>query len=227
MADRNIMPMPSSDRPLIYRWLSGLFARELDIEQIELYAAPDGRAFLDRLAMDDAFLPLVSAIRGILEDEQALHGRMLDLRAAYARLFLGAGGRRSAPPYHSAYASERGLLYQTEMRQMTDMLRELDLSVVDTLKEPPDHIAVQLSILSELAQRALEAQNQAPPPERTQASRRQIDFIDTHLLSWLPAFRDDCAAHDPSQFYSLAAAAVVTFLRRDRDDLATAEESEN
>lgn len=207
------------DRVLVYRWLSGFFAREIEIEILNFYRTTEGNAFLDELEAEPCFLPLISAVRGIIEDEEALHTRLLDLRSVYAKLFLGAGGRRSAPPYHSAYASDKGLLFQSQMTEMADILRELDLSVVTSMKEPPDHIAVQLNVMAELAARSALDEYQLSAPERAQASRRQIAFMDGHLLSWLPAFRDDCAAHDPSQFYALVASATFAFLEQDRNRL--------
>lgn len=202
-------------RSLVYRWLSGLFARELEPETLEAYQTAEGAALLDALETEPALQPLAAALRGLAADPQGRATRLLDLRAAYARLFLGAGGVRSAPPYHSAYASEKGLLYQDQMVEMADLLAGLDMSVITDMKEPPDHIAIQLNVLAELADRSAHHAGTGSPPVRAQASRQQAAFIERHMLSWLPAFRDDCTAYDTSRFYALAASAATEYLKQD------------
>lgn len=209
----------SIDRIVIFRWLSGFFARELETSTLDFYSTAQGEAFLAVLAANPALRPLVSALQDLSGDKDQVASNLLDLRSAYARLFLGGGGLRSAPPYHSAYASGTGLLYQAQMVEMAELLKELDLSIVTSLKEPPDHIAIQLSVLAELADRAAHHASTDYHQVQRQAKLQQIAFMDRHILSWLPAFRDDCAAHDSSRFYGLAASATLEYLQQDRQRL--------
>ena len=224
MADPATPNLAAIDRVLVYRWLAGFFAREVEVETLASYRSAEGDSFLKGLEAEPVLLTLVSALRGIIEDEDALQSRVLDLKTAFARLFLGVGGHRSAPPYHSAYASEKGILFQEQMMEMNGILQELDMSIADNVKEPPDHLAIQLSVMAELAERAMQNEVQASPPEQAQACQRQIAYMDKHILSWLPAFCIDCAAYDPSQVYGLAANAALAFLKQDRKHLMQAQE---
>ena len=210
------------DQAFVYRWLSGFFVRELEGQVLNAYNTPEGKVLLDQLASDPVLLPLVSAVREVIDDG-AQGDRVQDLKSAYAKLFLGVGGLRSAPPYHSAYASEKGLLYQTQTMEMAKLLQELDMSVDSSLKEPPDHLAIQLNVLAALVERITNNTNRRPLPEQTRENQKQLAFIDRHLLSWLPAFRDDLRANDPSHFYALAVDAVLSVLQRDHERLSLME----
>ncbi len=219
MTDHNIVALPAVDRPFAYRWLAGLFSTEISAEALEIYKTAEGQTFLNVLTVEPTLGPIVAVIRNIAKGESK--NRSLDLASAYARLFLGAGGPNSAPPYESAYVSERGTLFQKSTAEMTDILRQLDLSVTQGLKEPPDHIAVQLNVMAELADRSARAggQNDAVVAEMIE---RQTAFIDNHLLTWLPAFRDDCIEVDTSNFYGTLATATVDFVSKDRAWLSNA-----
>ena len=227
-AEKTIMDKPITaeklgvDRAFVYRWLSGLFARELEGQVLNAYETPRGKALLHQLASDPLLSPLVSAVREILNDG-ARDDRVQELKSVFAKLFLGAGGMRSAPPYQSVYASEKGLLYQTPAMEMTELLRELQLSVDSSLKEPPDHLAIQLNVLAELIERTTNNASNRLPPERTRDNQTQLGFIERYLLSWLPVFRDDLRAHDPSQLYALAADTVLSVLQRDHEHLTRME----
>ncbi|GAB6051485.1 molecular chaperone TorD [Magnetospira thiophila] len=204
------------ERALIYRWLSGLFAREVAVEALNTYRTPEGLAFLSSLAAHPTLNGITETLRSLVEGMDDLQSCSLDLASAYARLFLGVGGHRAAPPYESAYVSPRGTLFQEPTKAMADLLRELELSLSDDLKEPPDHIAVQLNVVAELAERMNAAERSGDRVTMDVWREKQIDMLDAHLLSWLRPFSEDCRRHDPSPFYATVATATVSFLEQDR-----------
>lgn len=212
--------LPADVRPLAYRWLSGLLADAPKPETLAEFATPTGQTLLNAVAAEPALAPVAEAVRMIAADPQERHTRAMDLAAAYARLFLGAAGPASPAPYESFYASERGTLFQEPAGAMADLLRELDMSVVADMKEPPDHVAIQLSAMAELAERLLQAGAEGAAAAETAMNQRQIGFLDSHLLNWLPSYAEHCKNFDADGFYATALKAVVAFLRRDRAWLA-------
>lgn len=213
MAERTTHLMPAAERSLACRLLSGLFARELDAETLAAFRSDDGRAALSVLAADAELSPLAAAIEAIDDGPAARAGALLDLATAFSRLFLGAGRHCSAPPYQSAFSGGTGRLFQQPVADMAAVLRDLDMSVAGSLTEPPDHIAVQLSVLAELCRREDAAESAGETAAADTLRGRQVDFIKRHLMSWLPDFSGDCRAYDVHGFYAVAARATVGFLK--------------
>ncbi|MCW2306629.1 molecular chaperone TorD [Rhodobium gokarnense] len=210
---------PAVERPLAYRWLAGLFAGELTAEALKAYGGPEGRVALASLEDEPAFRPVVARIRALSSEPDRLRDRALDLAADYSLLFLGVGGPRTAHPYASAYLSAKGTLFQRPTSEMAETLRRLDIAVVDTMKEPPDHIAIELSVVAELAERAETAALGGDRHEAMRLQAQQAAFIDAQLLTWVPAFAADCHKHDRSGFYADLAAALAAYLHTDRERL--------
>ncbi|MCB2100312.1 MAG: molecular chaperone TorD [Rhodobacterales bacterium] len=212
----HIAPLADA-RVRAYRWLAGLFARELTAREIGGYRAVQGQALLMDLARSTpALAGGVEALRAALRAETPDTELALDLAGDYARLFLGVARRQAAPPFASAYLSERGLLFQEATRRMENVLRYHDLSIPDDFKEPADHIAVELTVMAELAGRGAVTDN--PAARRLRAE--QADFLDIHLLTWLPDFARDCAQFDSRGVYGALATATHDFITDDRTRLA-------
>lgn len=125
------------------------------------------------------------------------------LAAAFAGLFLGAGGPRSALPFASAYHSPSGRLFQEPAVAMTDLLRRADRDLTKA-GEAPDHVAVQLALLADLLEQG-DAASLALAKELREAQ----------LLPWLPEFAADCARFDGSGLYAQAAFLVLWLARQE------------
>ncbi|MFW5678740.1 MAG: TorD/DmsD family molecular chaperone [Pseudomonadota bacterium] len=125
------------------------------------------------------------------------------LAAAFAGLFLGGGGKRSALPFASVYRSPTGRLFQEPAVAMTDLLRRADLDLAPGA-EAPDHVAVQLALLADLLERG-------DPASLALAA----ELRDAELLPWLPDFVADCARFDASGLYAAASFLALWLARRD------------
>ncbi len=204
----------NQNRAFLYRWLSGMFARELGVEEIEAYRDGAGRDLLEGLGEDPVKGEFVSALLAVFDGAKSAADLRIDLAAAFGSLFLGAGRARSAPPYESFYRDERGRLYQQATQAMDDLLRRYDVHVGTDFKEPSDHVAVQLELMAVLAAGGAEC---APDSAEAQdALKAQGDFLETHLLSWIPDFVEDCGSYDGSGFYAGVAGFLGSFLLDDR-----------
>ena len=218
--DASTGSLPSDEaRACIYQWLGGVFAREVSLEALLAYRSAGGIALLDQVGAHPALAPLAAALRGLALDHEGPETAVADLAGAYSRLFLGVGGRRSAPPYESAYTNERGLLFQEPSSRTAAELADLDLHVSEAFPEPPDHLAVQLEIMATLARRVREAGSAA---ERDRQRRRQLAFLEARLLPWIGLFGDACVASDRSGFYATAATCLVAFVTADARQLRAA-----
>jgi TorA-specific chaperone len=136
------------------------------------------------------------------------------LGAAHAKLFYGVGGFETASPYRSVYSSDRGVLCQQATAEMERVLRQHRLRLVDTVHEPSDHLCIQLEVMAQLALRYCEA---AQSSSNTLASMQseQADFLNTQLLSWLPAFSRRVVEVDELGFHAGLASALQAVLEQD------------
>jgi DMSO reductase family type II enzyme chaperone len=87
----------------------------------------------------------------------------------------------------------------------------------DTSKYAPDHLVTQLEFLGAVRY----ARENASNGENQQGlARLERDFIDRHLLNWLPAAEQKLKEHGPPIF-SLLLTLVRRFVRRQRDSLGS------
>lgn len=139
-------------------------------------------------------LPVVQAIPDLAsllpdpfdEDEAAAdHYTLFGLEVfPYAGLFLDAEGRLGGPT-----ADQVQRLYaQIGFQPVLD-------------RESADHLGHEMALLAFLSEAEAEAVENAEPRETERVRRLQRQFVDSHLLEWLPAFV--CAAEQqPYPFYA-------------------------
>ena len=205
-------PLSHAERAFVYRWLAGVFAREPSLDALETYRSEEGAALLSQLGSEPTLAVLAGELATRTAGEESLQPAVRELAGAFSRLFLSVGGRRSAPPYESAYTSERGLLFQEAVDRVGESLSELGLTLPPGFPEPPDHIAVQLSVMAEMVNRC---DGLAAGDELEALLRKQHSFLETRLMPWVPRFADDCIAFDRTGFYAAAAESLAAFVSSD------------
>ncbi len=193
-----------TDRALIYRLFSDLFARELTVEMISGLSELE-----DERALPWTTVPQLKPIFEHIRDMAAQPAEASkDLAGVFSYLFLGVGGPNSAPPYESAYVSERGILYQEPVTAMEQTLAALNLHVIQEFPEPADHVAVELATAAALA-----ASGGTPSQLK--------DFLENRLNRWLGDFADACARNDRHGFYATVAKSAAELIKTDLDRLRT------
>lgn len=185
--------------PDLCRWCAALFLRPPDAKALAAYRSVEGRRLLDALGADEAFAPAAAILREATRPGADLSKAARQFEGAHSSAFL-TGGRKSAPPYASFWLSERGLLFQEPTRTMSRLLAETAVRPDDGVREPPDHIGLQLNLLAELSERS---QDGRPIPVDPR------EFARDHILTWLPAFAASCARQANPFFYSALAKGLT------------------
>lgn len=187
-------------RVAIYRLLSDLFAFELRADKIRSLS----RALDAGLDPWTACLePLRAAFKDLDRNPEAAE---CDLGGVFAYLFLGVGGKHSAPPYESAYHVDVSDTGQHPAAKMGRVLQQLDMHIEKRFPEPPEHISIELAAAAALIE------NGASPGD-------QSGFLAEHLHAWVPRFAQACALGDRSGFYATAARTVARFVDEDLERL--------
>ncbi|HFJ0969163.1 TPA: molecular chaperone TorD [Salmonella enterica] len=191
----------------VYAWLALLFFREVDDEgliQLQSAEIADWLALLKRqpaLVASVALLEQKIAALSLRQDAQ------LELAADFCGLFLMTD-KKSALPYASQYP-------QQEPGMIKHLLLEAGMEVNDDFKEPTDHLAIYLELLSHLHFSLGESFQQ-----RRMNKLRQKTL--SSLLEWLPEFTNNCLKHDPYGFYAALSQLLLAIVRFDdgKEDLS-------
>ncbi|HCM1915121.1 TPA: molecular chaperone TorD [Salmonella enterica subsp. salamae serovar 28:r:e,n,z15] len=191
----------------VYAWLALLFFREVDDEglmQLQSAEIADWLALLKRqpgLAASAALLEQKIAALSLRQDAQ------LELAADFCGLFLMTD-KKSALPYASQYP-------QQEPGMIKHLLLEAGMEVNDDFKEPTDHLAIYLELLSHLHFSLGESFQQ----QRMNKLRQKTL---SSLLEWLPEFTNNCLKHDPYGFYAALSQLLLAIVRFDdgKEDLS-------
>nr|WP_299240103.1 molecular chaperone TorD [uncultured Halomonas sp.] len=196
------------ERALLCRWLSTLFAKELDEATLKAYLEGEAEPLLALLCDHEQLAPLVARFNQALNVLRLFEQPRLELAADFATLFL-MDGRTAAPPYASLYQSGQALFHQQPTERMETRLRAAGYDVKKDFGEPADHLAVMLDYLATGHERLGEASSEA---EREEIQGGLVQFIDEELTPWLPTFAQRCQEIDTaSDFYPTLGQLVADY----------------
>jgi TorA-specific chaperone len=95
------------------------------------------------------------------------------------------------------------------------------MQVGEDFGAPADHLAVELAIMRHLVERTATRGRDGASSD-AEGLRRQLEFLDRHLLRWVPQWAADVARGSTTDFYRSAAGMLDAFLQRDRASLRRA-----
>ncbi|WP_082728084.1 TorD/DmsD family molecular chaperone [Burkholderia mayonis] len=181
----------SEFRALVADWLAGMLVAPLDAATVARYWEPGTEALLDALIAELGCDEAIGRMRAALLACESPRTVALDLSVAYTRLFEGVTGSVAVPLYESAYTGT--CLFDQAARDMAELLPRVGMAVRRGCGEPPDHVSVELALLSSLLRKG-DADNCA--------------LLEARLRRWIPRFAASCKARDPDGFYR----AIATVL---------------
>ena len=133
------------------------------------------------------------------------------LEASYVRLFVNTKEGIPAPLYHSCYQdtdrtdSTRPGLMGEPAGIMRRRFQSKDLSLDNSINEPPDHLSIELEYLYFLLQRGVMKQDNGAVDEA-------VSFAGTFMLPWVSLLRDRLTGGSRCPFYPNAAAILSAHL---------------
>jgi len=176
------------DRMLAYQFLAHVYR-----------AAPDS-AFIDSLlAMDvDAITPLSNCVE-VMKSRDPEDMR-IELEAEYNRVFLGMSPDPIAP-YESVYTSPEHLLMQDARDEVAALYLAESLTLPGETRIPEDHIAFEFDYMAFLCGVAAQACAENDQDKVAEYRDKQRDFLEKHLLRWIPAMCQDMKKRVRTDFY--------------------------
>ena len=123
-----------------------------------------------------------------------------DLAADYAKTFLGAGSAQGAAafPYESVYTSPKHVMMQDAWNQMCEILESKGIERNEESKDLlEDHIAVELDYMAYLCDETSQY------TETLAGLEEQREFLNKHLLNWVPEVCLDIKDNEETAFERL------------------------
>lgn len=122
------------------------------------------------------------------------------LAVEHTRLFGGlTEGRGPPPPFESAWREghQAGAIPLTVVQAYA----EAGFADIDLDAGPQDHLAVELKFVAMLAQREAAAWQRGEAAAAGERIRQQRDFLDRHLIPWVPRWTDVIACQTSEPLY--------------------------
>jgi TorA maturation chaperone TorD len=189
-----------------YSFLARVYAREVDasfLMQLQYGAGEIDEVLEDfQMQLDGADLTTVAR----------------ELATEYACLFLNMSAS-PVYPFESVYTSNEHLLMQNARDSVVEEYQQEGLDVTGSFKEPEDHIAIELEFMAYLCRRAGDVVKDGDATSARACLQRQKEFLQKHLLVWVPAFCDDLLRLAQSDFYRSIARLTQKFLEAERESI--------
>lgn len=147
-----------------------------------------------------------------------------ELKTEYNRLFVGPG-HVLAPPYESIYKTKNednklGIVMGDSTIEVKDFYRSVGLDISEDFKDLPDHITLELHFMGHLCDLEIEKTKEASEEELADVRKKQIDFLETHLGSWIKDFSKAVSTATNSAFYRIIAELTENWIEIEIDELA-------
>lgn len=143
----------------------------------------------------------------------------IELRKEFTRLFRGIKeGYGPPPPYESLY---RPSVFPTEINDaVIAYFRNAGLDVWSICLEAPDYLASELMLMSLLAYQEFENEQKGNDEQRRYFLRLQNEFLNNHLLIWVPEYCQALKKHSRIDLFRQLADYLETFLKEINDDVS-------
>ena len=188
--DVNLVELMNA-RARSYGMLARLFREEVDLPTLRELQKMRFPQATGNAAADEGYHQLYDYLKRAWDDS-----------VTELATFIGHGvnGYSAAYPYESVYTSERRLLMQEARAEVLATLRENELKR-GNWNEAEDHIALELEFMQRMALRAAEALSDNAEDEAIAYLRTSYDFLENHLLNWVPMLVADMRMHARTLFY--------------------------
>lgn len=226
MRNQKIMIQLLRNREDMYRLLGRFFAREADtafLQRLPQIRFPDytGVPGAEKLAEAAAeFQDFLSGRKsaGTTPEGQNINALEEELAVDYARTFLAAGIAKgeAAFPYESVYTSKNGITMQEAWEEIRRTFQNDAIEMSENAGDlEEDHIAMELEYMAWSCDMAAEEE------DIYGCLRIQMDFLENHLLNWVPRFNKDIKKFALTAFYPMAGDLLEGWLEFDQSLLAS------
>ena len=191
-----------------YRLLSSLFLKEASMEVLETLSSLSLPPVRSKKSIEGLIPPKGKELKSFKEE----------LDVDFARIFLGMNSH-GAFPYESVYRSKLGLLMQDPFDEVREFYGKMGFKKNPGLKEPEDHIAIELAFMANLAHQTGMALKNDKKQEALTHLEQQREFLRQHLSPWVPSFCKDIQEVAWTEFFKSLASLLDAWITSDHEEL--------
>lgn len=123
-------------------------------------------------------------------------------------------------PYESTYTSNERLLMQNAQTKVVAAYRSAGFKSSDSVTIPEDHIGIEFEFMARLCQKELDALQAEDSQTVAEIREAQKQFLQDHLMNWVPQMCDDLNKRAKSSLYKGLAETTKQFLEFEAEELA-------
>lgn len=203
-----------ASRSASYAFLSRAFQQEPTDEMLKtLVDTVQARPASDANAGDDVLQTYLHGLKG-----QDLKAVANELATEFAGLFLNTG-KNPIYPFESVYTSAEHLMMQRAYDEVLKEYRHAGVNRASDFKEPEDHIALELEFMAILGRKTLESLESDDWATGLASLEKQSNFVNKHLLAWVPRFCQDVERVAQSGFYKGIALITLELVNSEKETL--------
>lgn len=154
-----------------------------------------------------------------MQENDLTSSEVLDfLHWDYTRMFIGPD-RLPAPLWESAYLNKERLLFQEQTLQVRQAYLKYHFLPKHFMQEADDHLGLELDFMYQLTVRAKAAMAEEKLDELKEIFSDQKDFLENHLLKWVPELTLKISESAKFSFYPGIAKILKGYLTLDLEAL--------
>ncbi len=195
-------------RGRVYKFLAAVYVNEPSDEMIDQIL---DSSFLESLAKIDA------SAQQLMDFAVSFRGNYEDLRIEYDSLFV-VPMAQYVRPYESAYRD--GLTGDGVTRTVRQYYHSIGGDVSSAYGDLPDHLGAEMDFMVFLCEKERQCWESGNVDEARQYIVAQEDFLEKHLLKWIPDLCHEIEGKTESGFYRALAGFTHRFITADAGTIA-------
>ncbi|WP_158438204.1 TorD/DmsD family molecular chaperone [Natranaerobius thermophilus] len=148
---------------------------------------------------------LIDKFCKIIDEQDGLQ----ELLVEYSKLFVGPS-KLLAPPYESYYR-DRGRVMGESTMNVKKFYQQAGMEVLQEIKEPQDHIAIEMNFLAQLYRIQTQLLNSGDNDKADQILTLAKDFYLKHPATWIDQFTYLVKSETKHSFYYCVAEILELF----------------
>lgn len=195
----------TSQRGFFYALYSRLFMKEIDDDFLKVLENKDIQEFFPNLAKWDLYKTIPT--QELIEQH---------LSVDFAEISLV-----NLIPYESFYTREDGMIESGGDNPIYKFYEEFDFTVEKDIARvlSPDHIGVELEFMYMMCEAQLKALKENDKEAVDELLKMQKDFMETHILKWMPLYLINVKNEAQTPFYHDGAMTGLEFILSDYEYL--------
>jgi len=203
LTEKEISSAELESRQGLYRFFGRLLSREIDQQLLDELRTPAFAAAMTGLGI---------RLDELTHDDDSI---LEQLAIEFTRLFLGPG--KHVSPHESVQIGQNGILNDATTVQVSRFIEVAGYQFKTDSKRYPDHICSEFEFMEALISKQAEALADGDLEETETSQMLQDEFIQRHLVHWVPQFCDEIEQSAKLPLYKAVGRAVSAFIKMENE----------